>query len=638
MPSRGSWLELEIDKKGLVYVRIDRKRKLPVTTLLRALPHGGPRPPAIALDIGLRRGRSARLFTRPRRGAEPFIRMTLGEGRPKRAEEAPDRGLQEAAPRRAADGGELARPGALAVLRPQALRPHARSAATSWTRASTLGASTPTIARVLTTGDLDRADPPPGLLPIKIGVPEDPRTSPPTRRDAARRDRGRAGRVRALRQPAPAHGRRADPGGLPHRPLPDGARRPRAHEHRGRRHDHAADDHQHPAGGRGAEGVLRLLAALAVHGPDQLAGRPHPPPPPLGARRGRPHPRARAHRGARRPPDPLRAHVPDRDAGGPEHRPHRLARQLRDRERVRLHPDAVPPGEERQGRPTRSTTWTPPRRSTRSSPRRTREIDEKGKLVGPGARAARRGGEPILADPTDVEYMDVVARADRLGRDGADPVPRARRRQPRAHGREHAAPGRAADDHRGAAGGHRHRAPRRRGHRRRGVAARRARSSTSTPTTIIVEDDGRRALRAAQVHALQPGHAHPPEADRPQGPGGRGRRRCWPTAPRPTTASWRWATTCSSPSCPGRATTSRTRSSSRSASSRTTCCPRSTSRRTRSTPAPPSWAPRRSRATSRTAPRSPSRTSTSAASCASAPRSARATCWSARSRRRARPS
>ena len=38
MPSRGSWLELEIDKKGLVNVRIDRKRKLPVTTLLRALP------------------------------------------------------------------------------------------------------------------------------------------------------------------------------------------------------------------------------------------------------------------------------------------------------------------------------------------------------------------------------------------------------------------------------------------------------------------------------------------------------------------------------------------------------------------------------------------------------------------------
>jgi DNA-directed RNA polymerase subunit beta len=37
MPARGSWLELEIDKKGRVYVRIDRKRKLPITVLLRAM-------------------------------------------------------------------------------------------------------------------------------------------------------------------------------------------------------------------------------------------------------------------------------------------------------------------------------------------------------------------------------------------------------------------------------------------------------------------------------------------------------------------------------------------------------------------------------------------------------------------------
>ena len=32
-----SWLEIEIDKKGRVYVRIDRKRKLPATVLLRAM-------------------------------------------------------------------------------------------------------------------------------------------------------------------------------------------------------------------------------------------------------------------------------------------------------------------------------------------------------------------------------------------------------------------------------------------------------------------------------------------------------------------------------------------------------------------------------------------------------------------------
>jgi DNA-directed RNA polymerase subunit beta len=42
MPSRGSWLELEIDKKGICFARIDRKRKLPITTLLRALPAEDP--------------------------------------------------------------------------------------------------------------------------------------------------------------------------------------------------------------------------------------------------------------------------------------------------------------------------------------------------------------------------------------------------------------------------------------------------------------------------------------------------------------------------------------------------------------------------------------------------------------------
>lgn len=37
MPARGSWLEFEIDKRGGVSVRIDRKRKLPATVFLRAL-------------------------------------------------------------------------------------------------------------------------------------------------------------------------------------------------------------------------------------------------------------------------------------------------------------------------------------------------------------------------------------------------------------------------------------------------------------------------------------------------------------------------------------------------------------------------------------------------------------------------
>ncbi len=40
IPGRGAWLEFEVDKKDIVYVRIDRKRKQPVTILLRALGFG----------------------------------------------------------------------------------------------------------------------------------------------------------------------------------------------------------------------------------------------------------------------------------------------------------------------------------------------------------------------------------------------------------------------------------------------------------------------------------------------------------------------------------------------------------------------------------------------------------------------
>jgi len=40
IPNRGAWLELETDAKDILYVRIDRTRKIPVTVLLRALGFG----------------------------------------------------------------------------------------------------------------------------------------------------------------------------------------------------------------------------------------------------------------------------------------------------------------------------------------------------------------------------------------------------------------------------------------------------------------------------------------------------------------------------------------------------------------------------------------------------------------------
>src|SRR6185295_6185060 len=37
IPYRGSWLDFEFDAKDILFVRIDRRRKLPATTLLYAL-------------------------------------------------------------------------------------------------------------------------------------------------------------------------------------------------------------------------------------------------------------------------------------------------------------------------------------------------------------------------------------------------------------------------------------------------------------------------------------------------------------------------------------------------------------------------------------------------------------------------
>ena len=337
MPARGSWLELEIDKKGRVYARIDRKRKLPVTVLLRAMGF-------VTDEEILEAVRQLGLHPPDDRG-----RHRAHQDRGGRA----GRAVQEAAAGRAAVG--RCRPGAdgAAVLRPEALRPDPGRSLQAQRpprprrrprhpgpdqgrhRRPDQGADHDPAAARDPGGDR-RGEPDQGLRRRGADLPPRPDQRSPRR-------------VRALRQPAPAHRRRADPGRLPGRPLPDGARRPRAPHHRGLGRDHAADDHQHPPGGRGAEGVLRLLAAVAVHGPDELARRAHPPAPAVGARRRRPDPRAGSDRGPRRAPDPLRADVPDRDPGGPEHRADRVAVLLRPGLRARLRHHSLSSGQGRRG-------------------------------------------------------------------------------------------------------------------------------------------------------------------------------------------------------------------------------------------------------------------------------------------------
>ncbi len=92
----------------------------------------------------------------------------------------------------------------------------------------------------------------------------------------------------------------------------------------------------------------------------------------LGPRR--PEPGAGRVRGPRHPVQPLRPHLPDRDAGRPEHRPHLVPELLRPDQRLRLHRDPLPRGQGTAGSSTTSRSCTPATASARSarSSRRTR--------------------------------------------------------------------------------------------------------------------------------------------------------------------------------------------------------------------------------------------------------------------------
>ncbi len=89
IPYRGSWLDFEFDSKDLVYVRIDRKRKLPVTTLLYALDSAATaelRAARLAkgetIDIPEIRGMDAEEMLTVFYGQVPFTRTAKGWARP----------------------------------------------------------------------------------------------------------------------------------------------------------------------------------------------------------------------------------------------------------------------------------------------------------------------------------------------------------------------------------------------------------------------------------------------------------------------------------------------------------------------------------------------------------------------------
>ena len=467
MPARGSWLELEIDKKGRVYVRIDRKRKLPVTVLLRAMGYASDEEILNLFDNSL------------------YIRLTLdADPEVTRTEE----GALIELFKKQRPGEPPSIDAARSLLNQLFFDPkrYDLTRVGRYKLNSRLGLDIDLDTRTLTHDDIIALVKELVSLPRLLGMPEEP--------DAEVKDYA------------------AEALSLPREPVQDHLDE---YEHFGNRRLRTVGELIQEAFRIGLyrmERVVRerlttedadtitpqtivnirpVVAALKeFFGSSQLSQfmdqtnsprRADPPPPPVRARRRRSDPRARADRGSRRAPDPLRPDVPDRDPGGPEHRPDRLAVLLRGDLRARVRHDPVPGGQGRQG----DRRDRPDRRHPGGG------ADHR-----PGEHAGRRQGQAccgdeILCRTQAGQYVTVapergrpdrrLARADLVGRDGDDPVPRARRRQPGADGLEHAAPGGAAAGHRRAADRYRDGAPRGDRHRRR-------RCWPTTPGTVSYVD------------------------------------------------------------------------------------------------------------------------------------------------------
>ena len=307
MPQRGSWLELEIDKKGAVNVRIDRKRKFPVTVLLRAMGYGSDDDirrlfddARIADYINFTIERDTthnseealiELFRKQRPGEPPTLdaahamlhglffdpkRYDLSRvGRHKLNSRL--HGHKKPGERPADDLRVLANDDIVELIRRLVLlmprlgvrtvieeeidriesekkdlqNKQAEVADTDKGKAAVFAKDIKALdARVKELRALQNQ--PAGGQPDPSVWP--PRSCPRLRRRGrhaahgpSRRGRRRDRRIRALRQPAPAHRGRAGPGRVPHRACPHGTRHPRTAHHRRRGRHPAGRARQHPA-------------------------------------------------------------------------------------------------------------------------------------------------------------------------------------------------------------------------------------------------------------------------------------------------------------------------------------------------------------------------------------------------------
>ena len=380
MPARGSWLELEIDKKGKVFVRIDRKRKLPVSVLLRAmgdvLREGGYVPEGwTGSDEEI-----LKLFE-----DSLYIRLTLeADTEVTKSEEG---SLIELFKKQRP--GEPPSIDAAKNLLGQLFFDPKRYDLTRVGRYklnSRLHIDEPLDKRVLTPRDIIELIKELISLPRELGIPESGMFENSGDEDDPIKDFA------------------LEAASMPREPIEE---RLDEYEHFGNRRLRTVGELIQEAFRIGLyrmERVVRerlttedadtitpqtiinirpvVAAQKEFFGSSQLSQfmdqtnslvRAHASAAPVGPRRRRSHARARTHRGPRRAPHPLRAHVPDRDARGPEHRADRLALLVRRGVRARLRHHPVPRGGGRH----RQGGDRPPRRHAGG---------------GPGHRAGERAG------------------------------------------------------------------------------------------------------------------------------------------------------------------------------------------------------------------------------------------------------
>ena len=443
MPARGSWLELEIDKKGRVYARIDRKRKLPVTVLLRAMGFVADEEILKLFDNSVYIRQTIEADTEPTKTEEGALVELFKKQRP----------------------GEPPSVDAARALMEQLFFDPKRYDLTRVGRYklnARLDLDVDLDTRVLTKDDIVALIKELITIPRLLGIPEE------------------------IDEENPIKDYAAEAQTYPRDPINDHLDE---YEHFGNRRLRTVGELIQDAFRVGLyrmERVVRerlttedsdaitpqtiinirpvVAAQKEFFGSSQLsqfmdqtnslAGLTHRRRLSALGRR-RPDPRARSDRGPRRAPDPLRPDVPDRDPRGPEHRADRLAVLLRPGLRARLRDDAIPG---RQGRRGHRQDRQPRRdpgggEDDRPGERRDRPEDQAAQgPAGPLPLRRRRAGLGVAeAGRPDGRLAD----PDLVGGHGADPVPRARRRQPRPDGLEHAAPGGAAAEARGALGGHR---------------------------------------------------------------------------------------------------------------------------------------------------------------------------------------